>query len=174
MTLGDVEVPVHGSFDLRTRFAPNVKETVYTMGDGSTDSQALFGSLKKLQAVITGSGPIPPGLDGLDYSQPMLFKSASERTLTLPAVSPAPVLPTQRRLDTGYEPWARAYVDGSMVQTPVVVTDDVATITPVADAEYYQLLYFPQFMAKVIGGGPITEDDARESETLWELSLVQQ
>lgn len=173
MTLGGVEVPVLASYDLRTQFSPNVKQTLYTMGDGSTESQTLQGSLNKLRVLITGSGPIPPGLDGLNYNLPLLFQSASERSIKLPNTVFSQTLTPYRRADAGYQPWARASVEGRLQVTPVVMSGDQADLTPVAGADYYQLLWFPEFLAIAEGGGLAYEEDARESEGFWQITLLQ-
>lgn len=96
----------------------------------------------KLTGTIAGQGWMPPGLDGLDYSQPLELLSTQQQSVT--GSSNAVALKTEPRPD--HAPWALALVNGEWVSTPCAYAAGVATATPVAGATLYSIAWFPRLM----------------------------
>lgn len=168
--LGGVEIPVHASVDIEQTYRPRSREAIHAMGDGSLRKQTFAGAQTKVETTITGRGPIPPGLQALDFTGSLLLKCGAERSID--SASNAITIPSLRRSDTGYVPWGRALVDGRWIPTPASMSTDLATLTPVAGATRYQVLWFPEFSVFVEGG--VTEShDLRQARTGWELSMLQ-
>jgi len=168
--LGGVPIPILARLPSRQTFDSMTTETIHLMGDGSSEKQVLSGSIGKLRTTIGGDGPIPPGLDGLDYTGPLLLKSAASRdiTSTLNVID----IPSARRSDAGYVPWGRAFVNDQPISTPVAMDVDEATLTPVTGASAYQVLWYPQFNVLVEGGIRKTED-LTGATVRWTLNMRQ-
>lgn len=159
--LGGIRIPVLALVPVsRQTFDSDVVEALHRMGDGSYRKQTLAGSVGKLRTTLSGEGPFPPGLDGLDFSGTLLLKSAAQRDIV--SASRFIDIPAERRSDTGYTPFGRAYVDtprfDTPVQTPVNMVGDQAQLTAVPDATRYQVIWYPEFLVWVDGGLQKSED----------------
>jgi hypothetical protein len=95
----------------------------------------------KASGTISGQGWMPPGLDGLDYTQPLELLSAQQESITGTAL--VVVLTSQVRPD--HAPWAQALVGEQWVPTPCALNGDVVTTTAVAGATLYTVSWFPMF-----------------------------
>ena len=166
--LGGVTIPLLAHLNSTQEYARQSRETILEMGDASLIKQVYAGAQRKLRTTLSASGPLPPGLDGLDYDQPLLLLCAAEQSITTTLTSVA--IPSARRSDAGYEPCARAIVNNEVVQTAVSMAGDTANITPVANAEAYQVLWFPQITVYVENGGPTDQHDIDGAQVGWELS----
>ncbi len=159
--LGSVRIPVLALVPAsRQVFESDVAEHIHRMGNGNLKKQSLAGSVGKLRGTLSGEGPLPPGLDGLDYTGELLLKSAAQRDIV--STSNIIDIPAARRSDSGYEPFGRAYVDtprfDTPVLTPVTMSADEATLTSVPGATRYQVVWYPEFMVLVEGGIHKNED----------------
>ncbi|MDZ4334274.1 MAG: hypothetical protein U1A62_11475 [Pseudomonas sp.] len=96
----------------------------------------------KASGTISGQGWMPPGLDGLDYTQPLEFLSLQPESITGTAL--AVVLNSTPRGDQA--PWALALVEGEWLPTPCVLDGDLVTITAVTDAVLYTVSWLPKYM----------------------------
>lgn len=95
----------------------------------------------KAAGTVSGQGWMPPGLDGLDYTQPLELLSTQQQSITGSALSV--VLSSTPRSDC--PPWALALVGEHWVDTPCVLDGDVVTAEPVAGATLYSISWFPAF-----------------------------
>lgn len=116
---------------------------------GSTLSRTLNGSgfkqqnWQKTKITTRASGWIPAGLQELDYSVPLSMLCSAPRQQQ--DTSNVFTLPTQRRSDTGYEPFGFGLVDELWVSTVVGIVTDTATLTIVPGATEYRVMWYPQF-----------------------------
>ena len=90
---------------------------------------------------ISGSGWMPPGLAGLDYSQPLELRST--KVTSHVGAGPAFTLLGTPRPDV--EPWAQALIGDEWVRVPSTFSDGVVTVPPVPGATLYQACYMPVF-----------------------------
>lgn len=170
-TLGGIAIPLYAAFDLQQTYESRSTEAIHRMGDGSLKKQIFGGAQNKVATRISGRGPVPPGLQSLDFTSSLLLKCAAERAIN--SASNAITIPAERRSDADYEPWGRAQVDNRWTPTPVAMATNLATLTPVAGADLYQVLWFPEFSVFVENGGPSENNDLHRAETGWELSMLQ-
>lgn len=91
---------------------------------------------------ISGRGWTPPGLDGLDYSQPLELRSRQVENVRGPGRQFS--LPTTPRPDV--PAWAAALVDGEWRRAVVSVAAGVATVVEVPGASMYEVNWMPMFM----------------------------
>lgn len=113
-------------------------ETLLRMSNGAGVNMHRY---KKAAGSIGGQGLMPPGLDGLDFTQPLELRL----TQLCNTVGPGLVhtLSSDPRPDR--EPWSLALVDDRWVSTPCTRVGRVVTVTAVAGAEYYQVGWLPIF-----------------------------
>lgn len=144
LTLGGVVVPHAASIDLTQ---------VYTTFGGYTsppirtcNGRAIYQERwRKERVQSSGNGPIPPGLAGLDYSQPLemlCYIAKADRASSLVVTLPA----NKYRTDAGHEPFALAIFDNTNWWTQATSTrvGDTLTIDPVVGAVDYLVLYRPR------------------------------
>ena len=74
--LGGISVPIEANIEFDQDYEPLTAETwpPIRMMDGTGVKQVAWSG--KLKTKLTGSGWMQSGLDGLDYSAPMLLKCA--------------------------------------------------------------------------------------------------
>lgn len=90
---------------------------------------------------ISGSGWMPPGLSGLDYSQPLELRS--RKVINVVGTGLSFTLPGTSRPDVA--PWAQALVGDQWLRAVSTFADGVVTVTAVAGATLYQVGYMPVF-----------------------------
>lgn len=100
---------------------------------------------EKLATTITGGGLSPPGLAALDLDSPVDVSCAATRSIV--SASSVIIIPSARRVDSGYEPFALAHVGVERIPTDVSMNVDEATITPVVGTDLYEIFYYPKFQA---------------------------
>lgn len=99
---------------------------------------------KKAAGVISAQGWMPPGLDGLDFSQPIELRST--QVSTVQGAGLVHQLSSTPRPDMA--PWAFALVGGHWVETACVTVDRTATVEAVTGATAYQVWWLPVFQVK--------------------------
>lgn len=130
------------------------------MSDGTAVKMTHWG---KAAGSISGSGLLPAGLDGLDYSAPLELLLTKPRSLVQNTTSFE--LDADCRPDR--EPWAQALVDNRWRPTPCVRTMLDVEVTPVAGASRYMVMWMPRYM--VFASEPSTGMAAAHSWSLtWE------
>lgn len=166
--IGAVDIPLRGGIDLETTLEWLGGETILRTIGGTGIKQATW---SKLRITFSGTGWIPPGLAGIDTTQQQTVASAVPCALTADGSRQA-TLPTARRSDTGYEPWAWAIMpDGSVQDTALALVGNVGTADAVADALSYQILYYPQITAWL--SRPTESGERTTASYRWELIAEQ-
>lgn len=136
LIFGGVPIVLHaGAPDLSIE--PLRGSALVRMGNGEAVQMTHWSG--KRSGTISGAGWMPPGLDGLDYTQPIELLSVQQETITGSANAVA--LSSSPRPD--HAPWALALVGRDWVATPCSVVDGIATATPVVGASLYSISWFP-------------------------------
>lgn len=144
----------------------------YELIGGETIQRAVSGAgLKqmtwsKLRVTTSGSGWLPPALDGLDTSVQMTLRCGIPRAN--PCVGLVATLPAARRADAGHLPYATAILaSGQAVRTAVALVGNTATVTAVAGAVDYRVYYYPELT--VWAFRPNISGNRSEATHRWEL-----
>lgn len=139
--LGGVVVPVHAAGDVEVAFEDIGGFTwpPLRMMNGAAIVQQHW---RRLRVRAGGSGIVPAGLAGLDYTARHTLRSSATRAVQ--AAGSVIAVPAARRTDTGYAPRGYAVVDGRYYATPIDLVGDTATLTAVAGASGYGVIYFPE------------------------------
>lgn len=116
--------------------SPLLGEAVVRLGLGAGVKMTHWG---KAAGSISGSGWMPPGLDGLDYSQPLELRLTSQECMT--AAGLVYELTSTPRDDVA--PWAQALVDGEWESAECEFSDGIVTVTAVAGATLYTVQWMP-------------------------------
>ena len=162
--IGSVDIPHRGGIDLDTTIEWIGGETILRTIGGAGIKQATW---SKLRITFSGGGWIPPGLSGIDTTQQQTVAVAVPSALTADGSRQA-TLPTARRSDSGYEPWAWAIMpDGGVQDTPLALVGNVGTADAVAGALAYQILYYPQITAWI--SRPTESGERATASYRWEL-----
>ena len=113
------------------------------MRDGGLKQRTIWSG--KLRTTITGNGLIPPGISLIDFDSSFTLSCIGH--LAVNTTNTSVVLPSARRSDAGSEPYGRALnCGGKWNPTDVTMVGDTANITPVAGAEQYQVIWFPEIV----------------------------
>lgn len=139
--LGGIVVPVQSALDVSMAWddAGGFTWPPMRMLDGAGLVQQHW---RKLRVRVSGNGIVPAAFAGLDHTVSHVLKSASTRAVQ--GASNVIAVPAARRTDSGYTPIGYAVVDGQYRATPLVMAGHVATLTTVAGATNYGVLYWPQ------------------------------
>lgn len=163
LVLGTVEVPVWASMALTQRYTPIEAASVLRFMSGTAFKQSRW---QKISTQIASRGNVPPGLDALDYTQPMTLKCIAEKSIVSP--SNVIVLPAARRSDAGHVPHGFAEnAAGQLIRTPLALAADTATLTVVSGAVRYVAMYFPQIT--VYAAPPQLDIDEAAASFGWSL-----
>jgi hypothetical protein len=100
---------------------------------------------QKFETTINVKGFNAVGLSGVDFSTSHVIKCVAPMSVS--ETSTSFDIPAARRSDTGSDPYAKAYNGSFWVDTPVSMSVNTATITPVSGAIAYKVFYYPQFEA---------------------------
>lgn len=119
---------------------------------------------RRTAITISGAGWMNPGLDGLDYDSALELRCTHPQSVT--SASTTIALTGTPRPDVA--PWGMALVGDQWVPTPCAVADGVATLTPVAGAELYQVAWMPVF--QVFCERPPTGLDAGAGSFSWTIT----
>lgn len=168
LEIGGLQLPIGASHGIEQNIEPFGGSSLLRMMAGNGVKQTHW---KRLRVRISGNGVIPPGLQALDYSQPMTIKCAGVRSIV--SASNIITLPAARRSDTGYEPYGLAQLPrGDMVGTICNVVGNVATLAAVTGAIGYAACYWPQLT--VFADEPTERVDVRRGARSWDLIAEEQ
>lgn len=95
----------------------------------------------KASGQLAGSGLVPVGLDGLDYSQPLELALVQPRSIA--QESAIFVLPAPGRPDI--EPWGLALIEGRWRRVPAVRTGLNVELTVYSGASLYMVQWMPVY-----------------------------
>lgn len=162
VTLGGLPIVLHAGAPTQSD-APVLGEAVVRMSQGAGVKMTHF---YKAGGSISLAGWMPPGLDGLDYSQPLtLCLTAQECMVDTGLVF---TLTSTPRPDVA--PWALAMIGGDWVRADCAYVDGVATVSAVAGAALYMVQWMPTY--SVFASKPPKSTDtgggAFGSEIVWE------
>ncbi|MBK3797543.1 hypothetical protein CXF92_18510 [Pseudomonas sp. Choline-3u-10] len=134
--LGGVPIVTHAGAQQQTEEPLGAGSVVLRLSGGAGVKQQHW---QRMSGTITGQGLMPPGLDGLDYSQPLELRSTQVSSIvgaglefSLTSV-PRPEL----------APWAFALVDNQWGRTPCAYANGVVTVEAVPGATLYQACWLP-------------------------------
>lgn len=161
LVIGGIEIPIRASHQLSQNYTPIQAVSRARMMNGSLTQQSAWRG--KLLTEISGDGLVPSGLQLIDWSQPVIIKCIAERAVT----SSSNVIPVHANRRSDYGVRGRALVGTKLVDTPVSVTGDVATLTVVSDATAYQAYYWPEITC--YSDGPEETRGARTADYGWSL-----
>lgn len=140
--------PIGGSAVLRLSQGAGVKQTHWERMSGS----------------ISADGWMPPGLDGLDFSQALELRSTKVQSIA--GAGMVFTLTSTPRPD--HEPWALALVGGDWVPAAVEVDSGVATVMAVPGATGYRVCWFPVF--SVFANKPSESQSSADATHSWSLN----
>lgn len=135
------ELPVFSSFDLAQRYEPIGGETILRTISGIGVKQMSY---QKRRIITSGTGWVPSGLNGLDFSVTHDIGCVVPETLPADFSTRSVELPDTIRIDSGHVPYGLAQMPGGQtVECSVTVDDLVATAAEVSGAVAYQIAYYP-------------------------------
>lgn len=140
VTLGGLPIVLHAGAAAQSD-EPLLGEAVVRMSEGAAVKMTHWA---KAAGSISLAGWMPPGLDGLDYSQPLLLCLTAQECMVDAGLVFA--LTSAPRPDVA--PWALALlggVNGEWVRTPCAYAAGVATVTAVVGAELYMVQWMPMY-----------------------------
>lgn len=121
---------------------------------------------RKTRTAITAQGLLPPGLNGIDWAQAITLGCVAARSIQ--SASNVITIPAARRSDAA--PYGFAIdASGLLKPTAVGVVGNVATLTAVAGATAYQVLWYPLLTVRA-PSGPSVRYDAAGALASWELT----
>jgi hypothetical protein len=142
--------------------------------EGASTVRMSLGALVKMthwsgkaRGSISGNGWMPPGLDGLDYSQVLELLCTQQEAVNTTATSIA--LPSTPRQD--YAPWVIAHLGTETVKLPCTYVDGVATVAPLPGAELYTFCWLPMY--QVFATKPPKGLSAGQNTHSWQLDWEQ-
>lgn len=115
-----------GSGVVRMSLGEAVKMTHWAKASGSISSNDAW---------------MPPGLSGLDYSEPLELRLTKPLAITGPELTVT--LKGTPRPDSA--PWVLALIDGEWIESPSSYADGVVSITPISGAEIYATYWLPMY-----------------------------
>ncbi|MGR8932215.1 MAG: hypothetical protein ACU836_16415 [Gammaproteobacteria bacterium] len=163
MIIGGIAISDHAGHEIRQTITEAGGRTMRRTKNGTP---IVMQRWVALNSTISGTGWMPDGLDGLDLTQ--LHDVYCIQSLSVASASNVITIPRNFRIDAGYEPQGATIIDGAPVETAVALAGSVATLTPVAGATQYQILYYP------IINGALTLDrnfDERAGEWTWTIDV---
>lgn len=162
LMLGGLEVPLYSRLDWSQSYGPIGGNVVLRMASGAGVKLTHW---RKWATAVSAGGNIPPGLDGLDYDNPLEMRCA--KPMTMGGTGLVYTLPAARRSDTGFTPLAFARVGRQWVPAEVNTVVNTATITAVTGAELYQVRWWPQLT--VLCEPPSVDHDVHGGQVRWSL-----
>lgn len=119
---------------------------------------------ERMAGSVSGSGWIPPGLDGLDYSQPLELRSTQVNAIH--GAGPTFTIPGTPRPDV--LPWADALVGDQWVSVSCSVVDGVATVGTAASATLYRVCWMPVY--SVFANKPAKTQSSGSASQGWSIN----
>lgn len=162
LILGGVEISFDAAHTLEQTYEPLGGRHLMRLSDGSGVLQTAWNG--KLRTSIRGSGRLPEGLFGLDYTGSLSLSCMAPVSIWS-ATTSGPTLPASRRTD--WAPHGYAIVGGRHVQTPVSIAANVVTFTAVTGAAGYIVAYYP--ILTVFAEPPRQNFNGRNPGAGWEI-----
>lgn len=160
--LGGVEVTRDAAWELTQDYSP--VEGGRALRRKASGAAFLQTAWAKVRTVLRGSGRVPEGLDGLDYTSSMTLQCMAPRSIR--SASNVIALPSSRRTD--WAPHGYAIVDGRSVRTSITIATDTATLATVSGASGYVVAYYP--VMTVYASPPVKTFNGRGGMIGWEIT----
>ena len=160
--LGGVTVAFDAAHQINQDYEPLAGAAVLRLSSGAAVKQTAWDG--KLRTTLSGSGRLPPGLDGLDYSASLSLSCMAPRSLWAAATTGLS-LPASRRTD--WAPHGYAIVNGRQMPTAISIVVNAVTFTAVAGASGYVCAYYPTLT--VFASAPRLRFDGRGPVSGWEI-----
>lgn len=161
LVLGGVSI-TPSSGPVRQRYEPIGGSGVLRMADGTGYKQTHW---RKTRIISSGSGPLDPGLEQLDYSGPLELWCV--KPLAVGGTALAYELPPAAKRRPDVAPWAWAQIGDGWVETPLSMLDDIATVAAVPAASRYRVSWLPRY--EVLTDGVISDFDESSGRYDWSL-----
>lgn len=150
--IGGIEIPFYALADEFDQVYEEITDGISSgrMGDGSLVIQRAWPDASKnylLRTIISGGGSLPAPLDGLNRGVVHEIECAKPRSIS--STSPVITLPAGRRSGGIYAPIGYALVNGLLVETPISILGNVATLTAVSGYQHYEVHYWPKFSGRI-------------------------
>jgi len=143
LILGGLVIPREAGLRLTQEYDTEDAVHEVRMNGGELRRQQTWGN--KIRTTIRGSnGLIPVGLDGLDFTQPLLLSCIRVKAVTSPAFNIA--ITPNRRSDAGSTPLGFARIGRTWQRTDLSMNGDIAELAQVPGASLYQVKYWPEFL----------------------------
>jgi hypothetical protein len=142
LIIGDVTIPHLAGLDLTQEYGDVVSEAWHRMGSGTLEVQENWA---KRSTTISGSGWIPAAFSSIDFSADQVIQCIALESVQ--DASNVLTVPAARRSDVS--PLGFALVDGREVPTPLTMEGNVATLTAVTGAAFYQVKYYPVITCRI-------------------------
>lgn len=163
LTIDGLRLPLTVAGEIRQSYEAFGGFTVLRLGQGASVHQEVW---RKTRTTLTADGLLPPGLDALDWAQPHTLGCVAP--LSIQAAGNVIALPGLRRPDA--PPYGFAVDSAGLLRpTAVGLAGDTATLTAVAGAVGYQVLYYPLLTVRA-PAGPRVEYDAAGAAAGWEMN----
>lgn len=117
---------------------PLLGESIIRLSGGEGVKMTHWG---KAAGTISGQGWMPPGLDGLDYSQPLEQRLTAQESM----VSNERMLALTSTPRDDWAPWAFALVGPRWVEVGCVVDGLIVTVDQVVGATRYMAQWMPVY-----------------------------
>lgn len=163
LSIGGIDIPIYAALDIEQSYELVGGFSTMRMMSGAAVKQQHW---TKLRTTIAGGGWIPAGLATLDWSAAQTIKCVATRSVT--AATNLINIPSSRRTDSGYTPFAHAHMaSGEVINTTCTMVVNQAVCGIVAGAVAYTVRYFPQLSA--YSDGPRERTDVAGASMGWEL-----
>ncbi len=151
-----------------------IRQSYEPLGGSSVLRLSLGAAVKlshwhKTRITASGTGWLDPGLDALDYGQPLELLCIKPRAIEGRALSYTLPPAEQRRPDV--QPWALARRPGGLQETTLQLDGDQAHLTAVPGALGYRLCWLPRY--RVFCDGLHSEFDETSGLYDWSLTAEQ-
>ncbi|MBD9499938.1 hypothetical protein IB256_04045 [Pseudomonas sp. PDM17] len=164
LVLGGVSIRQRmGVGPIRQRYEPIGGSSMLRLSGGTGIKMTNW---SRTATTASGSGYLGPGLDALDYSQPLELLCVAPREMI--GTSPLFSLPAaeQRRPDVA--PWGWALIGSNWRDTPVQMAGDAAELEAVPGASAYRVFWLPRLV--VFTSGITSEFDEATGLHDWSLA----
>lgn len=140
--------------------SPVLGESLVRLALGSLVKMSHF---KKAGGSISGSGWMPPGLDGLDYDHQLELRLTAHESIS--GVGLVYALTGTPRPDVA--PWALALVGDELESASCTLSGSSVTVAPVAGASRYYVQWMPVYT--VFANKPVKSVDPATNTWTWQL-----
>ncbi len=156
--LGGVEVGLSASQQVTQTYETIGGRSLRRKLSGAAHMQTAWA---KLRTTLSGSGRLPEGLSGLDYSTSLSLSCLAP--LSIWTATTSATLPAARRSDVPPRAWA--IVNGLHIPTPMSLSVNTATLTAVTGASGYVVAYWP--VLTVYAAPPRLDFNGRDPTLGW-------